>query len=255
MRRMYEKLKSWGVIFIIFLVIITFLPLSLIALERSRNSPKPRTEIIPDMDEQETFKAQAVNLLFADGRAMRPQVPGTIPYRDPRVYDHYYRGVVKEWDGEAWREKWAEAFPPRVKLTNDLIIRGRERYDIYCSACHGYSGYGDGAIARRAVELEEVNWTPPSSFHSDSVLARPVGHIFNTITNGIRKMPSYASQVAVEDRWAIIAYVRALQHSQRSFIEDVPEDVRLDMESRAKDAEQDNEVPADEEPDENEGDE
>ena len=83
-----------------------------------------------------------------------------------------------------------------------------------------------GPVALRADKLQEGTWTPPSSFHSDLIRERPVGHLFNTITNGIRSMPGYADQIPADDRWAIIAYVRALQRSQKATLEDVPPEMR-----------------------------
>jgi hypothetical protein len=84
-------------------------------------------------------------------------------------------------------------------------------------------------VAKRADELQEGTWTPPTSFHTDLIRQRPSGHIFNTISNGIRNMPGYSSQIPVEDRWAIVAYVRALQRSQYATVDDVPEDIRTQL--------------------------
>ena len=168
------------------------------------------------MGKQPKFMAQEVNPLFADRRAMRPLVPGTIAQNDLRTDDHLYRGLVK---GE-----WALTFP--MPVTDAVMQRGRERFDIYCAAFHGLSGYGDGMTARRAVALNTPGWVQPSSYHTDLVRGRPVGHLFNTITYGIRTMPSYSAQIPVEDRWAIVAYVRARQRSQASPMADVPVDVR-----------------------------
>jgi mono/diheme cytochrome c family protein len=104
---------------------------------------------------------------------------------------------------------WIESFP--VPVTERLLKRGQERFQIYCEPCHGLAGDGDGIVAVRADRLQEGTWVPPSSMHAASVLARPVGHIFNSITNGIRTMPAYGPLIPVDDRWAIVAYVRALQ--------------------------------------------
>jgi len=105
-----------------------------------------------------------------------------------------------------------------------LIKRGRERFNIYCYVCHGYDGSGHGPVNQRALELKAidtdpahpigVNWLPAAQLTSDTIRAEPDGKIFNTISNGIRTMPSYGPQIPVDDRWAIVAYVRALQLSQ-----------------------------------------
>ena len=116
-----------------------------------------------------------------------------------------------------------------ISVTMQLMERGRERFDVFCAPCHGLAGAGDGMVAKRAEELQEGTWTPPASFHSELVRGRTDGHLFNTITNGIRNMPAYAPQIPVEDRWAIVAYVRALQRSQGAPLEDVPADVRAQL--------------------------
>ena len=84
-------------------------------------------------------------------------------------------------------------------------------------------------VAKRADELLEGTWTPPTSFHSELLRERPVGHLFNTISNGIRNMPAYGPQIPVDDRWAIVAYVRALQRSQNATVDDVPPDIRAQL--------------------------
>lgn len=109
-----------------------------------------------------------------------------------------------------------------MPLTPELLKRGQERYGIYCAPCHGLAGYGDGIVNVRAERLQEGTWTPPSSFHDAVVLGRPVGHLFNSVTNGIRSMPAYGPQIPERDRWAIVAYVRALQRSQATKVDDVP---------------------------------
>jgi mono/diheme cytochrome c family protein len=153
------------------------------------------------MDNQPRYKSQQANALFADTREARPPVTGTVARGHLDEDDGLNRGLR---DG-----KWIESFP--VPVTSVLLERGSERFEIYCAPCHGLAGYGDGIVAVRADRLQEGTWVPPSSMHDTTVLARPVGHLFNSITNGIRTMPSYGSQIPVPDRWAIVAYVRALQ--------------------------------------------
>jgi mono/diheme cytochrome c family protein len=192
--------------------VLSFLPIALIARERATRVDRPRMQIVPDMDQQPKFKAQSGNAIFADGRADRPPVEGAVAQGEARGDEHLFRGII---DGE-----WAETFP--LTLTPEVLRRGQERYGIYCAPCHGLAGYGDGIVNARAERLQEGTWSPPSSFHDASVLGRPVGHLFNTITNGIRSMPAYGPQIPQRDRWAIVAYVRALQRSQATRVEDVP---------------------------------
>lgn len=194
---------------------LSVLPFLLVARARSTKSAAPRIHLTSDMDSQEKFRAQAANPLFADGRAMRPQVPGTVARGKLADDDHFYRGKV---GGE-----WATAFP--MPVTDALMKRGQERYNIYCSPCHGLAGMGDGIVAKRAESLQE-GAVPPASFHTDVNRSRPVGYLFGVISNGVRMMPAYGSQISEADRWAIVAYVRALQRSQHASTDDVPPDLR-----------------------------
>ena len=211
--------RKWAIWILISLGILSLLPFALIARARTARTTQPRLHVFPDMDSQEKYKPQQVNRLFADTRAMRPPVEGTVARGRLREDDHLYRGIR---DGE-----WAAEIP--VAVDRILIERGRERFDIYCSPCHGLAGYGDGVVARRADALQEGTWVQPSSLHTELVRSRPPGHIFNTITNGIRNMPPYGFRISVEDRWAVTAYVSALQLSQHADIEDVPEQQRANV--------------------------
>jgi mono/diheme cytochrome c family protein len=213
------KLPRWLLYTVAILVVLSWVPLALIMRARVTTSPQPRIHIVPDMDNQPKFKAQARNPIFADRRAMRPPVEGAVPrgaiLGDPALTS----GKIAE--------DWVDAAP--LEVDRELLRRGRERYDIYCSPCHGLVGFGDGMVAKRADELQEGTWTPPTSFHSELLRERPDGHIFNTITNGIRNMPAYGPQIRVEDRWAIVAYVRALQRSQSATVDDVPPEIRAQL--------------------------
>ena len=118
---------------------------------------------------------------------------------------------------------YVKTIPSQIKVTADFIHRGQERFNIYCSPCHGQSGYGDGPVAARAKMIQEAGapgrdaqWTVPQDLNAAKIHTRPDGHIFNTITNGVRTMPPYDKQISILDRWAIIAYVRALQTSQNA---------------------------------------
>ncbi len=212
-------MPRWLVYAGILMAALSLVPLALIARARVSTSPLPRIQPIRDMARQPKFKAQAANPMFADGRAMRPAVPGTVAHGELHAEVAYWTGRTAE--------GWVTAFP--VEVTDRLVRRGEERYDIYCSPCHGLSGFGDGPVAKRADALQEGTWTPPSSYHTALVRSRPVGFLFNTITNGIRNMPAYGSQVPVADRWAIVAYVRALQVSQDARAADVPPELRRQL--------------------------
>lgn len=205
------------------LVSLSFVPLGFVYAHRNLNWRMPRTSIIPDMDNQYRYNAQQANPDFADGRVMRSWVDGTIPVGMLHEDDHLYRGTTGDF--------FVTDFPAQIIINDELIARGEDRYTIYCAVCHGQAGYGDGMIDKRASELMQkgqtgMAWTTPLSYHSDELRRRPVGHIFNTITNGIRKMPPYKSQISVEDRWAIVAYVRTLQISQWTEVTDVDQQFR-----------------------------
>lgn len=196
------------------------IPLAVIAKLRVSTSKEPRIHIIQDMDNQAKFKAQSKNELFADGRAMRPPVPGAVARGELYEDDHFYRGLGA--DGQ-----FADAIPTRDPATGAAIVvdrafleRGRERYQIHCAVCHGFSGHGDGAVHQRVQQLlasgrEGIEWAPPTTYHSDMLRKYPVGRLFHIITNGVRNMAPYGSQVPVRDRWAIAAYVKALQAAQK----------------------------------------
>ncbi len=211
-------MPKWIVPLIVILSSLALLPAALIYFARSTNSAVPRISIIPDMDTQQKFKTQAYNSMFADHRASRLPVTGTVAQGETMLDSHFYRGMA----GQAW----ATTMPSPV--TAEMMQRGQQRFGIYCAPCHGLDGAGSGPVAVRAEQLAEGTWVPPLSLSNPTVMARPVGHIFNTITNGIRNMPSYGAQIPPEDRWAIVAYVRALQRSQHGFLSDVtPEERRL----------------------------
>ena len=208
------------------LIALGSIPFALAAMARAVPSSHTRIHIIQDMDNQPKFRAQHANPLFADGRAMRPVVAGTVAQGQLEADDHYNRGVVDN--------DWATTFPPQVQVNLDLVYRGQDRFNIYCTPCHGYAGYGDGMINQRAMDLVNLGlngttWVQPKNMHEQLIREQPVGQTFNTITNGVRNMSGYAAQIPTEDRWAIVAYVKALQRSQTADLNDLPPDQRNDL--------------------------
>lgn len=192
-----------------------------------------------DMQDQPKMKPYRGTTFFTDGLSSRQPIQGTVPRGFLREDTEYYTGKKARASGAApgaspsgspttnqsiagqagnqnvpGQTEGANLFPDDVEtfpfpITEDTVRRGRERYDIFCSVCHGLTGYGDGMIVRRGFRRA-------ASFHDDRLRQAPVGHFFDAITNGWGAMPSYATQVPVQDRWAIIAYVRALQLSQQN---------------------------------------
>jgi len=200
----------------VLLAAVALLPPLWIANIRYARKSSPRIHMILDMDFQPKYLPQQYSPLFEDTRDMRPPVAGAVAVDAPIDNAHLIRGEV---DG-----KPADTFPMPVTL--ELIDRGRQRYGIFCATCHGLAGDGDGIASQLAFEREEPKWVRPLSLHNASVLGQPVGQLFKTITEGIRTMPGYRAQVPVEDRWAILLYVRALQRSRNATMQDVPEELR-----------------------------
>lgn len=214
-------LPRWLVITLMVVACLALLPPLLVAKARFSTSTEPRIHIIQDMDNQERYQAQDAHPLFADGRAMRPPVPGTVARGDWPRDPHFHLGKT----GEAW----AATYPEQIEVTVPFVRRGQQQFTIYCAPCHGLGGAGDGIVSLRAFALETPGWVQPTSMLSELVLEQPHGQIFNSITNGIRTMPPYGDQIPEKDRWAIIAYIRALQRSQNASIEDVPPDLRPEL--------------------------
>jgi len=153
-----------------------------------------------NMNFQERFNAQQENPFFENGMAMRMPIEGTVARGNLRHNLALFEGVDE--DGSFINE-----IP--VDVTRDFLYRGKERYDIFCQMCHG--GTGDG---RGIIMTGDYGYVPAPTFHRSDSYNMPDGELYSAIANGIRTMPSYATQIGVEDRWAIVAYIRALQRSQ-----------------------------------------
>lgn len=134
--------------------------------------------------------------------------------------------------GQVKEPNYITDFPKQVQITQKFLKRGEQRFNIYCAVCHGQVGKGNGLVSERAKEIQSLDWLPPTDLTSKPVVAQKIGKIFDTISNGRRKMAGYKNQITVKDRWAIAAYVRALQASQTGSIEDVPEKQRAILESQ-----------------------
>jgi mono/diheme cytochrome c family protein len=217
-----SKRIPWGLKWGLAAVAVSALvPPLFVAQYRYSTKSLPRIHPIQDLDFQEKYKPQATSPLFADGRAMRKPVAGTIADGQLEADSHLYRGLI---DG-----KPAATFP--MPVSKAMMLRGQERFAIYCATCHGLLGEGGntGITSIRAIKREDPGWVLPLSLHKTDVREQPAGQYFETITNGVRTMPSYAAQISAEDRWAIILYVRALQKSQNASLEDVPEDLRQQL--------------------------
>lgn len=160
----------------------------------------------PNMDDQSQLRPYEASPHFADGTSARPLPAHTVARSQPIDGSGRLTGRV--------HGALLTRFP--LPVTTSLLERGRERYDIYCAVCHGEAGHGQGIVVRRG-------FPPPPSLHDERLRREPVGHFFEVITNGYGVMYPYADRVDPDDRWAIIAYIRALQRSQHATLADVPE--------------------------------
>lgn len=169
-----------------------------------------------DMHDQPKLEPYEASDMFADGQGSRPLVEGTVPRGFLQSDSLLYTGSV---NGQL-----SGQFP--FPVTREVLERGRDEYNAFCSPCHGRTGLGNGMIVQRGFR-------PPPSFHEERLRTVAVGHFFDVMTNGFGVMSDYRSQVRVEDRWAIAAYIRALQHSQRAPLSDVPEADRPKLDAPA----------------------
>jgi cytochrome c5 len=170
---------------------------------RGQTSSDPPIALLRDMFNQARYNPQAESQLFLDGRTMRTPVEGTVPRErelDPGI------GQGRLPDDSGYVRDVPEAVALRFGGAQRMMERGQERYEIYCRPCHDGTGAGRGVVVTRA------GWQPPPpTFHQDRFRQMPDGQLFATISRGVRTMPAYAAQIPVQDRWAIVSYVRALQ--------------------------------------------
>lgn len=206
--------------------ILAFAVITLLSVMGLRGSlaTRPPIEFFPDMDHQAKYKPQAESKFFADGRADRPQIPGTVPYgrgvggSDSGAIVHdagFLRADDVHFAGKNPDGSFHQGFPADVEVTEAFVRRGQNRYSIYCQPCHGALGDGQGITKAYGMVA-----TP--SYHDDRLRTMPEGEIFNTITNGKNTMFPYGDKLSPEDRWAVVAYVRALQRAHHATIDDVP---------------------------------
>lgn len=168
-----------------------------------------------DMQVQPRLNPLARDPFFPDDRSARPAIPDTVARGHLRLDEQLYTGKVNG--------VLADTFP--FPITRQDLERGQERYNIYCTPCHGLAGDGQGMIVQRG-------FSPPPSYHIDRLRKVPAGYFFDVMTNGFGKMFSYASRVSPEDRWRIAAYIRALQLSQWAPVDDVPEAAKKQLAER-----------------------
>lgn len=193
------------------IVIVAVLAIGGLRGTEFRRFSQPPFEVFPDMDRQPKYKAQNESSFFADGRSDRTPVAQTVPFDAPLQSTYLASGKIGN--------NWGDGIP--VKVDAALLARGQERYTISCAICHGATGAGNGVTAKFGLvgiaNLQQSNFTQMED-----------GHIFYTITHGKGQMGSY-SQIKVEDRWAIVSYVRALQRAQNGKLSELPEAVQAGL--------------------------
>jgi cytochrome c553 len=165
------------------------------------------------MHDAPRYEPLEASTFFSDGQASRLFVANTVPRGHLREDDHLYTGKV---GGQLVNE-----FP--MPVTTEVMERGQERFNVFCAPCHGRTGDGNGMIVQRGFRK-------PPSYYEDRLVNAPVGYLYDVMTNGFGAMQDYAAQVPVTDRWAIAAYIRALQLSRRGTVNDVPADRREELE-------------------------
>ncbi|WP_432799049.1 c-type cytochrome [Poriferisphaera sp. WC338] len=241
------RMPFWMIAIIVVSVVASWVPLAFIARGRTVTSKEPAIRIFQDMYVQPRFDAQRVNPIFADQRSMRLNPAGTVSRDQIIGDDHFSLGYETDANGrpelaeptEAGGPslpKYYDGYPERVDVDLVFVKRGQNQFATFCTPCHGIDGLGGGAVNERATMLAGLDGSTTTWVAASNLLdldpttgqlkygetAYPNGRLYNTIANGIRNMKGYGDQITVEDRWAIVAYVRALQLSQRATEKDVP---------------------------------
>ena len=181
---------------------------------RGHHFTQPPFEIFPDMNYQDKVKDQQASAFFADGIASRPPIDGTVAEEMPAKNDYWATG---KWDDTHWGDgipvHGATEDAPALAVDDVNMARGRERYTIDCAMCHGVAGKGDGITSK-------YGFNGAANYNTDRLRTASDGDIFNTITNGKGQMMGYGYNLNIDDRWRIIMYIRALQHSENAKLQD-----------------------------------
>ena len=238
--------------FLIGFILLTIVAVALLGF-RGQHRTVPAIEFFSDMKRQDKVKFQKPSSFFADGRAARPPVEGTIPMGydipgHPAQNSEVPKDDISSPLGEftagtdyyntgKMGGNWGTGIP--LPVSNELVQRGRVVYTINCAVCHGATGQGNGITSKYGLK-------GIANYHHDKYLIMADGQIFNTISHGYNTMMAYGDKVTVKDRWAVISYIRALQKSENARLEDVPEDKRATLQAENKPA--DNPVKPGQEP-------
>jgi mono/diheme cytochrome c family protein len=228
-----KRMPKWIMGFIIASTAFALVPFAIAAKARNSKSSEPHIHIFPDMDFQPKLKSDQASDLFPDGRGNRGEITNTVPRGWLEDDQLFYHGLEHADAGDAWTTTWPKtypdsaALPPELrgqpfKVDTRLLERGQNRFNIYCTPCHGYDAHGLGMVPTR-MRSEGGNWDARNLVDPNGVVVQmPNGQLFNTISNGFNKMMGYAAQIPASDRWAIVSYVRALERAQNASRDDVP---------------------------------
>ncbi|QSR85711.1 cytochrome c [Methylacidimicrobium sp. B4] len=200
--------------FLLFLACLVFAVVSVTGFRGTKTTRNP-IEIFPDMVRQAKVKEQAPSLFFPDRRASRYPVTGTVPTSDPVDQPYLNTGMIGDY--------WGDGIP--ISVTAETLKKGKERFEIFCSACHGAAGSGNGIATQYGL-------VGVPNYHSDHTRQMPDGQIFYVITHGQGLMLGYGANLSVEERWTVVAYIRALQLSQNATLADVPIAERPELEGK-----------------------
>jgi mono/diheme cytochrome c family protein len=225
-----KAMPKWIVAFIVSSTAFALIPFAIAAKARNSHSPDPHIHIFPDMDFQPKYKSDTAMDLFTDGRANRGEIPGTVARGFMQEDDVFYRGL----DANGWTTGFPKTYPDgrELKVDADFLARGQNRFNIYCTPCHGYDGRGQGMVPERVKaggglwQARNLVEAPDAQGKGGVVIQMPNGQLYNTISNGYNTMMGYAAQIPQDDRWAIVAYVRALERAQNAAADDVPANLK-----------------------------
>ena len=226
--------------FLLISLLVTLTSLAVLGF-RGKKSSDPPFELFPDMVRQPKIRAQAPSNFFSDGRGGRLPIDGTVPigYEPPPLQPMVVPGVPLPagqprphlafsassdyYETGKMKDRWGAGLP--IEVTPALMRRGRERFSITCAMCHGATAAGNGIAKQHGLATVVT-------LQDDRIRGMADGEIFNTITNGKNTMMAYGSIITVSDRWAIIAYLRALQRSQHAMVADVPQNDRAALDKQ-----------------------
>jgi mono/diheme cytochrome c family protein len=214
-------MPKWITAFIVSSTAFALIPFAIAAKARNSTASEPHIHIFPDMDFQPKQKADTQCDIFPDLRCNRGELPGTVARDALHADDMLYRGLENG--------QWTTAFPKQVVIDEAFVRRGQGRFNIYCAPCHGYDGRGVGPVPTRLLSVG-ASWAVRNLVDPLATPAKmPNGQLFNTISNGFNTMMGYAQQIPHLDRWAIVAYVRAMQRASNATLEDVRPEKRNSM--------------------------